>query len=43
MHDCINISQEETSKKTEFVKYIAMLIKKYGNLDIKKNQKKEAA
>lgn len=41
MNENVDITKE-AQMKSDFVKYVAMLIRKYGNLD-KKNIEKEAA
>ena len=43
MNGCIELTKKEAEMKANFVKYVAMLIKKYGNLDINKNEEKEVA
>ena len=36
MNECIKLTPKQVELKKDFVRYVAMLIRKYGNLDNKK-------
>ena len=42
MNESIKLTQKQVELKNDFVKYVAMLIRKYGNIETKKKEKEVA-